>query len=162
MSMVAILIKTICAYIVYTLLIGSLVFLDLLSFETFGQLAIQALLVAYIVTIFRPQRPLITLAFIAALALESLIFFSHVSYGLFIALFLLPLSWVLGAWIQTPFLANLGGLLIALFLQQMLLITNQPAASFNFLSLIGHFCINAVFLSIYRIFEKNGKQGNRS
>lgn len=160
--MVTTLIKTLFAYIIYTLLIGSLVFLDLLSFETFGKLALQALLVVYIVTIFKPQRPLVTIAFIAALALESLIFFSHVSYGLFIALFLLPLSWVLGAWIQTPLLANLCALFVALTLQQTLLVANIPSVTFNFLSLVGHFCINAVFLTIYRVFEKNGKQGNRS
>ena len=161
--MIITLVKTAFNYLIAGILIACLVFLDLHAFETFGHLIVQTLLVVYIVTIFeKPQHPVITIAFIAALALESLIFFSHVSYGLFIALFLLPLSWVLTAWIHTTLIAAIAGLLIALTLQQCILWANQALDHIYFLTLIGHFCINTIFLCVYRIFEKNGKQGNRS
>ncbi len=155
--------KTFFVYSTYVFLLVALIFLDLLSFELVNQFGIQALLCVYIATLIKSQqRLLINLAFIATLALESLIFFGHVSYGLFIALFLIPLTWVLKAWIETPLIANITALFIAIALQQTILLANQRLDTLNFLTLIGHFCINALFLSIYWFFDKNGKQGNRS
>jgi len=156
-------VKTLFVYCTYAVLLAALFFLDLLSFELVNQFGLQALLCVYIATLIKPQqRLLINLAFIAAFALESLIFFGHVSYGLFVALFLIPLTWLLKAWIETQLIANITALFIAIVLQQSILLANQRLDTINFLTLIGHFCINALFLSIYWFFDKNGKQGNRS
>ena len=155
--------RTLFVYSTYAILLVALFFLDLLSFELVNQFGLQALLCVYIVTLVKSQQHLlINLAFIAAMALESLIFFGHVSYGLFVALFLIPLTWVLKAWIETPLIAHITALFIATVLQQSILLANQRLDTINFLTLIGHFCINALFLSIYWFFDKNGKQGNRS
>lgn len=146
----------------HILLLGCCFALDMLAFETFNQVAIQALLCVYIAVLIKHNRLLLVTVFAVSLAIESMIFWGHVSYGLFVALFLIPLLWVLQAWIHNLLFAGICALGIVLMIQVSMLVSDGYLISGNLLMHIGHFCINAVFLSIYWFFDKNGKQGNRS
>lgn len=156
-------IKKLLNYTLYIVLIGATTLLDLLIFEQSNTLMLQALLCAYIVTLIKSEQPTgVLLLFIGALTIESHILFSHVSYGLYIALFLIPLAMILRAWMDTLLAAAFISLGITLVLQEVLFIANQQTSSINILTLTGHFLINGLFLTIYWVFDKNGKQGNRS
>jgi len=155
-------IKEVVTGFIHVFLAGCCLMLDLLAFETFNQVAIQALLCVYIVVLAKHSRFLLVGFFMVAIAVESMIFWGHVSYGLFIALFLVPLLWVLQAWIHHPLIASICALAIVTGIQTSMLISDGHVVLGNLLMHIGHFCINAVFLSIYWFFDKDGKQGDRS
>ena len=146
----------------YALFIAILLLLDTTVAETCGSPVIQVLLCVYIVTLAKPRRYIPKALFIAALAAESLIFFSHVSYGLIIALFMLLIAPILRAWFHYEIIANITGISIALTAQHLLIASHIPNTKVDFFMLIGHIFINSILLSIYWIFDKNGKQGNRS
>ncbi len=155
--------KTFWHYTVQVTLIASALLLDLLVFEQWNGLVLQALLCTYIVTLIKSEGSgSIFLLFITALAVESQIIFSHVSYGLYVALFLIPLTLLLRTWLDTLIVTALASLAVVLPLQQVLFIAHQQTSSINLKDIIGHFLINGLFLMIYWVFDKNGKQGNRS
>lgn len=150
-------IKVIFNSLIYLVFACILFYSDLAFFSCFNKAFLQFLLCAYIVLVSKQRSNLLIIITIILLSLESIVFFGQIEYLLFFALLAYISVKLFKELIQISIAVPLVALNINLVVQKLFSIIYLHQTYHDFLYTIGHFFINMLFLTIYWIFENNGK-----